>query len=337
MSTIAAPTTAPEQPVAPIPVAEKSPKVAEKSPPDATKAKAKPSQEGMAGEAAPDGLEAKGEKEETPAERRIRLKTLVDGEEKEEDFDEPTLRRLVQKAKASDKRFAEAAELAKSAKRVIEEAKNPERRREALTALLGSEDAVREFAESVLAESWRATVMTPEERELERERGELEALRAEKRARAQAEQQAAAKKLEREVETRLEKTVASIAKGAGLPEAPWAKELVADVLRPYVEHGIAATQDDIVAEVKEAMRARAKERDELLVGNLEGKALLDYLGPKMVRRILAATVEAHAPGGVAEAVRKPKAPEDEPIDLDGKDRFLAPWEYEERLRKRGLK
>ncbi len=276
------------------------------------------------------------EKKDEPP-KRYKLRTLEDGKEIDEEYDETTLRRLVQKGKTSDKRFEEAAKLAKDAKRIIDEARTPEKRREAIAELLGSEKEVTAFAESILADRLRDVTLTPEEREQAAAMRELEQLRAEKKTSAERQKKEAEAATARELEQRLEKTVVGLTKAAGLPEdAAWARELVADVLAPIVEHGIPATTEDIVAEVREAVSGRAKQRDQLLIANLEGPALLEYLGPANIKRILAATVKAHAPKP-PELSTTTQAETPKRVDIDGKDRFITPSEFAARQRELGAK
>lgn len=273
-----------------------------------------------------------------PEPKRYRLKTVEDGQEREEEYDEATLRRWIQKGRTADKRFDEAARLAKDAKRIVDGARSETSRMEALAELLGGPDAVVAFAEQVLSDKLLDAQRTPEEREAAAMKAELERLRAEK---TQSEEKAKKDALEAEqraVEKRLDATVVRLAEVAGLPKgAPWALRLVTDVLEPYIRHGIPATQEDLVAEVKEAMRERGKTRDAELISGLEGQALLDYLGPQNVKRILAATVSAHQAQRAKPATAPPAKTKVEDIDLDGKDRYIQPWEFEARERERARK
>ncbi len=257
-------------------------------------------------EGAGPGGKATETKPAAPEPRRFKLKTLEDGKEVEAEYDEPTLARYLQKAKVADKRFSEAAKLASDAKRVIEEARSPETRAKALVELLGGEKEALEFAEGLVLERIKSQDMTEEQRQAAADRKELERLRALEAKRSEAEKEAAEAKSAAAVQARLEKTVLELADAAGLPRSPWALSLVLDVLAPVVEHDIPLTQEQLVAEVKESMQARAKERDLALAANLKGKALLDYLGEAVVREVLQASVQTYRPKLGAKV--EPKAP-----------------------------
>ncbi len=319
MSEIVTPPPAPSPPVAPIPAETGTPPPGTSKEDEKKKGKDAPPKPapGVAG-TSEDGAAA-AEKKATEA-LRVKLKTLEDGKEVEAEYDEATLRRLVQKGRSADKRFEEASKLAKDARRIIEEARSPASREKALEELLGSREEVRSFAEAILADTFQRSVLTPEEQAALAEKRELEELRAEKKALAEKAKQDEAEASRKTLEGRLEKTVMDIVKASGLPPEPWAILLVAQTLEPVVEHGIEVTQEDLVAEVRDAMKRRAEERDKLLVTGLQGKALLDYLGKDIVKRVLAATLEAHKPVAAEKPALKPLSGDADVIDIDGKHR-----------------
>lgn len=223
------------------------------------------------------------------------FRVQVDGAERELELDESAVVRHIQKAMAAEKRFSDAAHMQAEVKRLIQEVRDPTKRNEALSALLGGPEGVQAWAEELLAQKLQDQTLTEEQRAAKKDRQELERLRQTEKARAEAEKKASEERRLTELQGRLEKTVISLADQAGLPKEPWALELVIDVLRPIVENDIPMTQAQIVDEVKDALANRAKERDRVLGSNLKGKALLEYLGPGIVKEVLRATVDAHKP------------------------------------------
>ena len=231
---------------------------------------------------------------------RHRFRYEIDGQETEREFDESQVSRLIQKGMAADQRFSKAAELARDAQRIIQGARDPRTQREALAELLGGKEQLHAFLQAYASEQLENETLTDEQKQLRQLQAENERLRGLDEERAKTTKEREQQALVNEYSERLEQTIADLSKAAGLPAEPWAEALVLDVIEPIVNHGIQLTREQIIDEIKDAVRKRAADRDTFVAKELQGPALLEYLGKDIVKRVLAATLEAHKkPAAVA--------------------------------------
>jgi hypothetical protein len=217
--------------------------------------------------------------------------------------------RKLQKEEAGDRRFQQAAELAKKAQAVLG-ALQGEQAEQALEQLLGERlDAI---AEQRFAKRIQGQLMTPEERERVALQQKLQGYEQAEQQRAAREQQTAREQQRQTLMSHFDKSLSALVDKAGLPAEPGVLETVAQVALEaldYEEAGVALTEDQLVAEIKERLETTTKERDRKIASGLKGDALLSYLGESTVQAVVdAVTAKYHA----ANPYQAPK-PKEEPL------------------------
>lgn len=214
---------------------------------------------------------------ETASEAR-RHKVTVDGEELE--VDEAELLRGYSRTRAANKRFEEAAKTRKELEasraeiasrereftETIRMVRDPRTRAEAITRLLGGEDALAELATDVLVKRMEWEALPKEERERRSKMTEREKALVEEERKIEAREKALRERHEREVETRAKALQAEYTKifpvaltKAGAPSTPAAVQRLARTMSDALEAGSPLTVDEaaqIVAEdIREEVRA----------------------------------------------------------------------------------
>ena len=246
------------------------------------------------------------------AAKALRHRVKVDGQEFDVDYDE--LIRNYQIRKHSERATTEARQLAEKIRAV------PDKARQDLVAALRDlgmdEGEIVEQMEKAIYQRIQQAQMTPEQREAAQAKEELARLKAEREAEAKArEQESASTETTRFVESTSGELLAE-AKRYGL-----AGETARDVMQVAVAEMIAARRAGYDLPAAVAMREAKQKFDATISGslrNLEPDALIERLGEEGVeklRKALVARVQSKVPARV-----EPSTPEDAPSKPKAKPR-----------------
>jgi hypothetical protein len=219
---------------------------------------------------------------ETVSETMARMyKVKVDGQEIE--VDEEELKKGYSHSKAAEKRMQEASLSRKEAETVLRMFK--ESPRQAMQQL-GLD--VRKLAEEVIQDELRDAMLTPEQKELRKYKGELERYQtSEKEARAQYEKQQQDAEMERYTET-IQNEIVQTLNTAGLPRT----EKTISRIAYYMQSALAAgfgnvTPDDVIEYVKKDYVTDIQS----MVGGLSEEQIEAFLGADVLRKVAKSTVK----------------------------------------------
>lgn len=199
----------------------------------------------------PAGVKDDKAPEVKPEKRKFQFKTKVDGVESEEEYDEDSLVRELQMAKAANKRMQESARKAKDAEELQNAFKN------------GDEKRLRELG--IDPDEWAARRLTERAKMLEvpAEQREMEQLRKEaehyKNLHSQREQQEQLKAQEAEDQRAWEELQPQFIKELQTRELPAdvaTMQLIASVGLEFADAGIDLTPAQVVAEVEKRQGSR---------------------------------------------------------------------------------
>lgn len=205
----------------------------------------------------------------------------VDGKNEDLELDlgnDEEVKKYLQKAKAADKRFQEAAEVRKAAMEFIDQLrKNP--RRVLADPNIGID--VRKFAEEILNEEIKEMEKTPEQREKDKLLKELEEFKAKAKENEENAKNAERQRLESEQERILETEISSALDVGGLPKTPRTVKAMAEMMMIALENGIDLSPKDIAPIVKNTNLKEFKE----IVDSLSDDQLEDFLGKEVISRL----------------------------------------------------
>ncbi len=206
----------------------------------------------------------------------------------------------LQKSEAADQRFQEAADTKRRAEELLALIeKDPE----AALAKAGRDPA--KVLEEYLSRKAREATLTPEQKEHEQLKRQLEEYKA-KAEKADADQRSAAQKaMDERTSTQLEETLLGAAAQYGLDRTPATLELLADVALELVEYGINPTPDQLCQEVIHRQKEHIGARDSKIISKLSDDKLMEHLGPEVVKRIVAASLKSVPKPGARSAPRAP--------------------------------
>lgn len=205
----------------------------------------------------------------------------IDG--KQEDFEldlgnDEEVKKYLQKARASDKKFQEAADVRKAAMEFVEQLrKNP--RRVLSDPNIGID--VRKFAEEILQEEIREMEKSPEQREKDKLLKEVEDLRAKDKEREEKSKSDEFSKLQMEAERTLESDISSALDIGGMPKTARTVKAMAEMMMIALENGIDLSAKDIAPLVKTTTLSEFKE----VVASLTDDQLEDFLGKEVIGRL----------------------------------------------------
>jgi predicted house-cleaning NTP pyrophosphatase (Maf/HAM1 superfamily) len=214
--------------------------------------------------------------EKKAAEKRIKefeIKAYGKAQKLSLDLDnDDEIKKYLTKAASFDKASQEAAEIRKAATEFIEELrKNP--RKILSDPNIGLD--LKEFAQQIINEHMEEEAKSPEQREIEKLRAELEArMEADKKAKEDFEK-AEFTRLQQEAETRLESDIESALTSSDLPKSPYTVKKMADIMLTALQNGIELSPKDVVPllrqqmaqEIKEMFSASSEDVLEELLGN----------------------------------------------------------------------
>lgn len=202
---------------------------------------------------------------------------------KNEDFEldlgnDEEIKKHLQKSKAADQKFQEAAEVRKAAMEFIEQLrKNP--RRVLSDPNIGID--VRKFAEEILNEEIKEMEKSPEQREKEKLTKELEELKAQAKEREESGKKADFERMQMEQERILETEISSALDIGGMPKTPRTVKAMAEMMMIALENGIDLSPKDIAPLVKNTTLSEFKE----VVSSLTDDQLEDFLGKEVLGRL----------------------------------------------------
>lgn len=223
--------------------------------------------------------ERSAEAAKTEAERKI-WKLKVDGQELDFDAtDEEAVKRAVQKTHAADKRMHEAAMTRKQAEKFIDLLKTNPR---AVLEHPGLGLDLKQLAEQVIWENLQQQAKTPEEREREAERAELEEYRKEKARREAETKEADREQLKEKYRQDWSKKFSEALDSARLPKTDWTVQRMAAYMRQALAKGHRHIQPaDVVEFVREDWRSAQRE----MFASLDGDDLIKTLGEDVAEKI----------------------------------------------------
>lgn len=244
-----------------------------------------------------------------------RLKLRIGGQEQE--FDESEVATNFEKGRNASKLLSKVEQRRQEALRAKAEAdgilgrlKDKGNLVSVLSDLGYTKEDLRKMSEAQILEAIEEEKLTPAERrakELERER---DALLSEKQKQEEERKQAAhAQEVERHKDELANLFVDTMA-ATGLPKSSgrFVISRMAQLYAQNEEAGLESTPEEMAAHVMSGLQAEHRG----VLGGLEGEALMTYLGPEVVKKVLAANlakVKANRTNGavVAPAVRQPTA------------------------------
>ena len=257
--------------------------------------------------------------------------TIADWQAQEFEVDLPDGRKEKVKWQSKAEAAREAAELRWLRKRNRDVAEK-EKRLQAFDSMSPEEKAqllgfdVHEVARRKVLETAKQIDMTPEQRELEELRA-FKQSQAEREAKAKEDRKAQEVQQQRLAARR--EAVAGLEKGlelSGLPKTHHTMALLAEIQQECTDQRLPPLPPDLLA--AEANK-RYNERGVEPLKKLQGKSLLERLGPDVVRAVLLAERERR---GLA-AVQPPRQPSTQPLhEMPKGDKVYGEAEAEQRLR-----
>lgn len=238
----------------------------------------------------------------------------VNGKSEEYELDlgnDEEIKKHLQKSKASDQKFQEAAEVRKAAMEFIEQLrKNP--RRVLSDPNIGID--VKKFAEEILNEEIKEMEKSPEQREKDKLLKELEELKAKDKQREEESQRSEMSRLQLEQERILESDISAALDIGGMPKTARTVKAMAEMMMIALENGIDLSARDIAPIVKNTTLSEFKE----VVSSLTDDQLEDFLGKEVLGRLRKKNIARSKPINTASAVKSVAAPKAAEAPSDGK-------------------
>lgn len=236
-----------------------------------------------------ESLEAKELEEEVEEEKKVeppkstkkKYKIKVDKNEEEFEFDpsndEEVIKHL-QRSRASDKRFQEAAEVRKAAMEFIDQLrKNP---RKVLSDPSINVD-IKKMAEEILNDQIADLEKTPEQREKEDMQRRLQEYEERAKKLEEDKKLSDRQKLEFEQEKAIELDISAALDIGGIPKTPRTVARMAEMMMIALKEGIDLSAKDIAPLVKNNTMSEFKE----LVTALSDDQLEDFIGKEVIGRL----------------------------------------------------
>jgi hypothetical protein len=232
--------------------------------------------------------------------KKYKLKVDKNEEDFELDLDnDEEVKKHLQKSRASDKRFQEAAEVRKAAIDFIEELKkNP---RKVLSDPNINVD-LKKFAEEIINEHIKELEKSPEQREKEALTAELEKLKKESKEREEAAKKSEFEKLQLQQEHELSSQIEAALDVGGLPKHPRTVKAMAEMMMIALQNDIDLSPQDIAPIVKNNTMGEFKE----IIQALSDDQLEDFLGKEILGRLQKKRV-AKSPTKTAQTVNNIQA------------------------------
>jgi hypothetical protein len=227
-----------------------------------------------------------------PEKRKFKLK--VDGQEREEQYSDDEVTVRLQKGYAAEKRMEEAAKVQKKWAELKQLAKDDPTL--LFKELVGADPD--EWAEGRVKEKWQRELMPEQERQMADLQKQLKDYQTKEQKRAEAEKARHEEMQQTLLEKQIETDFKAAFEASGLPYTSENLEVFGKIALDANEFGIDLTPAQMVAEAKAELARRETAQAEKHKGqftNMEGPALLDYLGDAVVKKVLKAAVEKYRP------------------------------------------
>lgn len=206
-------------------------------------------------------------------------KLKVDGKEKSIKLDlsnDEEITKYLQKAEASDKKFAEAAEVRKAAISFIDELKkNP--RKVLSDPNIGVD--LKKFAEEIMNEALQEMEKSPEQREHDKLKKELEDIKKQRDDEKKSSDEKEFTRLQVEHERQLETEITAALDVGGLPKTPRTVKAMAEMMMIALQNGIDLSPQEIAPIVKNTTMGEFKD----IVNSLSDDQLEDFMGDAIKR------------------------------------------------------
>lgn len=252
-----------------------------------------------------------------------KLKLKVKGQEMEREFTDDELTLHVQKGLGADAAFQQAA----AERKRLEELLN-QGRADPVTAAkelwgLDIEAYVQDRLGKQLAEDLRKQRMTPEEQMQAQYEAKIKAMEEEATKAKQALEARETAEIEQKAFQELETSFLSALQAEGLPKSYDALGEMARVQKLADSHGLQLTPAQLAVEVRNRLEARQEKLHKSVMGGLQGEALLNHLGPDIVKEVIRAKLAMQQ----AAVTPKPSAPVKREQPKPEKKETLTPSQF----------
>lgn len=208
-------------------------------------------------------------------------KLKVNGKDEIIKFDptnEEEVKSWLQKGRASDQKFQEAAEVRKAAMSFIEELrKNPKK--------ILSDPSIgvdlKKFAAELMDDQIKEMEKSPEQKEREKLQKELQELKDSRDKEKKDFESKERARMDAEHERQIESDISTALDVGGLPKTPRTVRTMADYMMIALENGINLTANEIIPIVKSTTLGEFKE----VVSSLSDDQLEDFLGKEVLGRL----------------------------------------------------
>lgn len=272
-----------------------------------------------------------------PQEEKRKYSVVVDGEQKEVEYSDSELKKIIEENTGSKQRFEEAANIRKQAQEIASRAEEVAKLHGAAKEL-ASKDLKSylanlgidfgQVAAEYMAQRFQLETMDPKDRELHQTRTELERERSTRLQYEQEKQSQTQKQEEERLYGDIRREIFDVISKFNLPKASFESVRLA-LLEDEQNH----QKDKYADRMTDAQIAkRAKEistgyaRD--YVGHYDNDDLIDTLGPDIVNKIIKAHMAKKAKGNDKTIVKPEKHEKEE------KKRIMTPDEFEKEIFKR---
>lgn len=266
--------------------------------------------------------EESGEKLTKKEENAIKeYKLKVNGREKTVKVDhsnDEDMIRYLQKAEASDAKFAEAADLRKAAMNFIQELKtNPKK-------VLSDPNIgldIKKLAEEWMQEQIQEMEKSPEQKEKEKLIRELEAMKKEREDEKKVSESKEMARLQDEYEKNIEADISTALDLGGLPKTARTVKNMAEYMMIALKGGIDLTAKDIAPIVKNSTLSEFKE----VVNSLTDDQLEDFIGKEVLGRIRKRNVAKAKPVETSSSVKSVGEKKSDGKKVEIKKQTIRDW------------
>ncbi len=192
--------------------------------------------------------------------------------------DDESVKSWLQKARASDSKFQEAAEVRKAAMQFIDDLKkNP--RRVLSDPNIGVD--LKKFAEEIMNEQIAEMEKSPDQREKEALQNELKKIKEDRDREKKSSEERELSRLQVEHERNLEAEMSAALDVSGLPKTPRTVKHMAEMMMIAMQHGIELSAKEIAPIIKSTTLREFKD----VVNSLADDQLEDFLGKEVIGRL----------------------------------------------------
>lgn len=249
------------------------------------------------------------------------FEVVEDGEKRQ--YTREQVVRELQKRGASGKQWREARELTKKNQELIAMLKDPARFEEAATKLGHNLD---ELSQRRLAKAVEHSQLSEEQKELLTERQKREGLEAELKRFKETEAKTKQEHEDRAAFEHFEKGFLAAADRHGVEGTPDNLQRIVEIASEFHELGIPATEDQVMAELKEREDSAFSKLEARVTKGLKGEALAKRLGPAVVEEVLRWSVE-RLRGGPPAAAKTPVQRETSKADPKNPGGYVTDSEF----------